>query len=96
MAAVLEPQDATAKNTSRVDEQLAQAASRIRAHDLMFGGLVLVAFALVYTTAMILLDKYLNLAQWVRQVSLLGFVGTFAGVAYLTLLSPLRRKINPL
>lgn len=96
MAAVLEPQDATAKNTSRVDEQLAQATSRIRAHDLMFGGLVLVAFALVYTTAMILLDKYLNLPQWVRQVSLLGFVGTFAGVAYLTLLSPLRRKINPL
>ncbi len=96
MAAVLEPKDAAAKNDSRVDEQIAQATSRIRSHDLMFGGLVLVAFVLVYTTAMILLDKYFNLPEWVRQTSLLGFVAALAGVAYLTLLSPLRKKINPL
>ncbi len=96
MAAVLEQQDAAVKNGSRVDEQIAQATSRIRTHDLMFGGLVLVALVLVYATAMILLDKYFNLSQWVRQVSLLGFVGAFAGVAYLTILSPLRKKINPL
>lgn len=99
MAAVLEPNDtkeAAAKFGSQVDAQLAQATTRIRAHDLMFGGLVLVALVLVYATAMILLDKYLNLPQWVRQVSLLGFVGAFAGTAYVTIVSPLRKKINPL
>jgi hypothetical protein len=99
MAAVSEPQDPTstaAKLGSRVDEQLAQATSRIRAHDLAFGALVLVALVLVYATAMILLDRYLNLPQWVRQLGLLGFVGAFAGAAYLTIVSPLRKRINPL
>lgn len=99
MAAVLEPKDTkdtAAKLGAQVDEQLAQATSRIRTHDLMFGGLVLLALVLVYTTAMIVLDKSFNLPQWVRQVSLLGFVGAFAGTAYLTIVSPLRKKINPL
>ena len=96
MAAVLEQAEAAAKNDSRVDEQIAQATSRIRAHDLTFGGLVLVAFVLVYTTAMILLDKYLGLAEWVRQFALLGFFAAFATTAYFTILSPLRKKINPL
>ena len=74
MAAVLEPKDAAAKYESQVDEQIAQATSRIRAHDLTFGGLVLVALVLVYATAMIVLDKYLALPEWVRQLSLAGFV----------------------
>ncbi len=96
MAAVLDQNDATAKHDSRVDEQLAQATSRIRTHDLAFGALVLLALGLVYATAMILLDKYLGLPEWVRQVALLGFVATLAGTAYLTIVSPLRKKINPL
>ena len=67
MAAVLEQKDA-AKFDSQVDEQLAQATSRIRAHDLAFGGLILVALVLAYTTAMIALDKYLVLPEWVRHL----------------------------
>src|SRR4051812_18964173 len=96
MAAVLEPTDAAAKLGSRVDEQLAQATSRIRTHDLAFGGLVLAGMVLLYATAMILLDKYLNLAPWVRQVALFGFLGGFGTVAYFTVIRPLRKKINPL
>ena len=96
MAAVLETQDAAAKNDSAVDEQIAQATNRIRAHDLAFGGLVLLALVLVYTTAMIVLDRYLVLPEWVRQVALLAFLATLAGTAYLTLFSPLRKRINPL
>ena len=96
MAAVLDKQDAAAKNDSAVDEQIAQATNRIRVHDLAFGGLVLLALALVYTTAMIVLDRYLNLPEWLRQAALLAFVATLAGTAYLTLFSPLRRRINPL
>ncbi|MFM8273647.1 MAG: hypothetical protein ACKODX_15155, partial [Gemmata sp.] len=96
MAAVLEPKDAAAKLGSRVDQQLAQATSRIRSHDLMFGGLLLAGMALLYATTMILLDKYLNLAQWVRQLSLFAFVGGFGTVSYFTVFRPLRKQINPL
>lgn len=96
MAAVLEPKDAAAKHNSQVDEQIAQATSRIRAHDLAFGGLTLAALVLSYTTAMILLDKYFALAPWVRQVSFVGFLAAFAATAYLTLVRPLRSRINPL
>lgn len=96
MAAVLEPKEVAAKNGSQVDEQIAQATSRIRAHDLTFGGLVLLALVLVYTTVMVVLDRYLNLPEWVRQISLAAFLGLVAGTAYVTLVSPLRKRINPL
>lgn len=96
MAAVLEPKDSAAKHNSQVDEQIAQATSRIRAHDLAFGGLVLAALVLVYATAMICLDKYLDLPKGVRQVALACFGVALAGTAYLTLFSPLRKRINPL
>ncbi|QJX00804.1 hypothetical protein [Frigoriglobus tundricola] len=96
MAAVLDKQDPATKNGSQVDEQIAQATSRIRAHDLAFGGLVLLALVLVYATGMICLDRYFVLPEWVRQVSLLGLVAVFAGTAYVTLVGPLRQRINPL
>jgi collagen type III alpha len=96
MAAVLEKQDTAAKNGSQVDEQIAQATSRIRAHDLTFGGLVLLALLLVYATAIICLDRYLNLPEWVRQIALAAFLGVVAATAYITLVSPMRKRINPL
>src|SRR5262245_2300200 len=80
MAAVLEKKTPADKLGSQVEEQLAQATSRIRAHDLAFGGLVLLALLLIYATLMILLDRYLALPEWVRQVALGGFV-FFMGAA---------------
>ncbi|MBM3978679.1 MAG: hypothetical protein FJ304_00045 [Planctomycetes bacterium] len=96
MAAVLEKNDPAARHESQVDEQIAQASSRIRAHDLAFGGLVLVALVLVYAVAMILLDKYLVLPEWVRQGALGAFGALVGGTAYLALVRPLRKQINPL
>ena len=97
MAAVLETKtDAATAAGSQVDEQIAQATSRIRTHDVAFGGLALVALVLAYTTVMIALDRYFVLPAAVRQVAFSGFVALLAGVAYLTLVSPLRRRINPL
>src|SRR4051794_28584803 len=92
MAAVLDKKAPAAL----VEEQVAQAISRIRTHDLALGGLVLAALVLGYATAMILLDKYLVLPEWVRQASLAGFGAVFLGAAYLTLVRPLRQRINPL
>lgn len=95
MAAVLDKKDPAAKAGSQVDEQLAEATSRIRFHDLALGGLVLGAIVLAYATAMILLDRYLVLPEWVRQLSLAGLVAAAGGIAYLTVIRPLRREINP-
>lgn len=96
MAAVLDKKDPAAKAGSQVDEQLAEATSRIRFHDLAFGGLVIGAMVLAYAATMVLLDRYLVLAEWIRQLALTGFVAAVAGVAYLTLIRPIRREINPL
>jgi hypothetical protein len=94
MAAVLDKK--APPPASLVEEQVAQAISRIRAHDLALGGLVLAALVLGYAAAMVLLDKYLVLPEWVRQLSLIGFAAVFLGSAYWTLARPLRRRINPL
>ncbi|MBA4186582.1 MAG: hypothetical protein C0467_01050 [Planctomycetaceae bacterium] len=97
MAAVIEQKpDTSSKFGSQVDEQIAQATSRIRVHDLMLGGLTLASLVAVYATAMILLDKQLNLTEWVRQASLIGFGGVFATVGYFLVVRPLRNRINPL
>src|SRR5262245_45605690 len=97
MAAVVEEnKDPAAKFGSQVDEQIAQATSRIRTHDLTLGVLTLAAMTAIYATTMILLGKYLNLAESVRQLSLAGFGLAFAAVAYFLLVRPLRKRINPL
>lgn len=97
MAAVLDPKtDPAARFETKVDEQIAEATSRIRAHDLTFGGLLVAALVLVYFTAMIVLDKYLVLPEWVRQLALGGFLLALGGAVWLTLVRPFRRQINPL
>lgn len=97
MAAVLEPKtDPASKYATQVDEQIDQATDRIRFHDLAFGGVLLLVIGLVYTIAAVVLDKYLVLPEWVRQVGLLGFLTTVAAVAYFTIIRPLRRQINPM
>ena len=97
MAAVLDTKtDPTAQFGSQVDEQIAQATSRIRVHDLTLGGLSLAAMLAVYATLMIALDKYLALPEWMRQLSLVAFLAGFGAVAYFLVVRPLRQRINPL
>ncbi|MDB5306031.1 MAG: hypothetical protein JWO38_233 [Gemmataceae bacterium] len=97
MPAVLtEKKNPAAKYESAVDEQIAQATSRIRVHDLAFGGLLLFAMVLVYATAMILLDRYLVLPEWVRQLALFGLLAAAGATAYWAIVRPLRRRVNPL
>jgi len=94
MPAVLDPK--AEKHASAVDEQISQAASRIRFHDVAFGGLVLVAMLLVYATAMIVVDKYVVLPDWVRQLSLVGFFAASAAAGWLTIGRAFTRRVNPL
>src|SRR5262245_50511683 len=81
---------------AQVDEQITQATGRIRAHDLTLGGLTLAAIAAIYTSVIIVCDRYLNLADWVRQVALAGLLATLAVVGYWLVVRPLRKRINPL
>ncbi len=97
MASLLEHKpDPATRFASRIDEQLAQAISRIRFHDAALGLLTLSAVVAVYATAMILLDKYFNLPEWVRQVAWGGLLLVLAGIAYALLVRPFTRRINPL
>lgn len=96
MATVIEKPDPAAKFATKVDEQLAEATSRIRGHDLALGGLLVAGLVLGYAAAMMLLDRYLVLPEWVRQLALLAFVGGVGYVAYRQLVRPLRARVNPL
>ncbi|HUR56021.1 MAG TPA: DUF4175 family protein, partial [Gemmataceae bacterium] len=97
MAAVLDTKtDPAAKFDTKVDEQIAEATSRIRFHDVTFGALLAAALTLAYFTAMIVLDKYLVLPEWVRQLALGGFLVAVGGAVWWTIIRPLRREINPL
>lgn len=96
MATVIEKPDPAAKFASQVDEQLAEATSRIRGHDLALGGLLVAGLVLGYAAGMMLLDRYLVLPEWVRQVSLLAFVGVLGYAVYRSLVRPLRQRVNPL
>ena len=97
MASVLEQQkNPIAKFGSQVDEQLAQTTSRIRIHDLSFGVLTLAAFTAFYATTMILLDRYLHLQDWVRELAFLAYVAILAATTYRLIIRPIRSRINPL
>ncbi len=97
MASVVEQKkDPAARYIAQVEGQIAQATSRIRFHDLAFGALTLAAMLAFYATAVILLDKYFILTEWLRQGLLVGFLATMAAAAYGLIVRPLRKRINPL
>ncbi len=88
--------DAAATYETKVDEQIAQATSRIRLHDVAFGGLALGSLVAAYAVGMVILDRYLNLSPGVRQLAFAGFLLAAGVVGYFALVRPLRRRINPL
>jgi collagen type III alpha len=96
MATVIDAPDPALKNAARVDEQIAEAADRVRGHDLALGGLLVGGLVLGYAAAVMSLDKAVNLPEWARQLSLLAFLTVTGFVAYRTLVLPLRRRVNPL
>ncbi|MFO0938494.1 MAG: hypothetical protein U0798_18475 [Gemmataceae bacterium] len=81
---------------ARIDQQLHQAAGRIRMTDLMSGLLAIIAMTLGYAVLMIILDRSFELPGWVRQVSFVGWLGLMAVAAYRMLIVPMSRSVNPL
>ncbi len=95
MATVLNQPPAPSPVDARLEQELGRATGRIRLNDLLTGGLSLAVLTFGYAAAAVLLDRWLELPEWVRQVMFGGFLLAFAGVGYLMLLRPLRRRVNP-
>ncbi len=78
-----------------VQQELQRAIRRVRLLDVAKAGLGLAIAVMAYGLVMMLGDRWLNLSQGLRQVSLLGFLAFVAGYVWLVLLGPIRRVVNP-
>ena len=79
-----------------VEEQLAEAVSRIRIHDLLVGVLLLASWTATYAVIMIVVDKSWVLPDWLRQIGWCVFVAGTGGLIWWGLIRPWRSRINPL
>ena len=84
------------KQDTEIDRQLAVATRRIRTHDLFCGTLTVAAIALGYFAVVIAFDRWLDLPSWVRQVGIIGLLGSLAASSYYLVIRPWRRSVNPL
>ena len=85
----------TAKYEAFVLAQLARTGQRIRALDLTAALLVFVAGTLAYAVAVVLLDRWLDLAPIVRQAACVVYLLTSAAYLTVFVVLPLSRRINP-
>src|ERR1700722_13135742 len=85
----------TAKYEAFVLAQLARTGQRIRALDLTAALLVFAAGTLAYAVAVVLLDRWLDLAPVVRQTACVVYLLTSAVYLTVFVVLPLSRRINP-
>ncbi len=95
MATVAPTFPARSKADARVQADIDRAVGRIRANDLLLGGLVAAVLLLGFTAGMVLLDARFELPMPARQLALGGFAVALAVVGYLFAVRPLRRAVNP-
>ena len=81
--------------TAQVEREIAAVAKKIRLNDLITGAALLLVGTLAYAVVAILLDKWLTLPAWVRQLGFVGFLTTILGLAYFAIVRPLTRVVNP-
>ena len=87
--------DAGIALTAQVEREIAAVAKKIRLNDLLTGAALLIVGTLAYAVVAILLDKWLTLPAWSRQLGFLGFLATSLGLAYFAIVRPLSRTVNP-
>src|SRR5262249_21684698 len=78
-----------------VQQQISSATRRVRLLDFAAAALGLVIATLVYGLAMGFLDRWLHLPQLGRQVRFVGFLISAGVCAFLVVLRPFRRAVNP-
>src|SRR5262245_49426314 len=94
MATVQEPRSAR-RAEQFVQQELARAVRRVRLLELTRAALGLVIAVMAYGLTMMLLDRWLNLPQAVRQITFVGFGLFVLGYIWFVLLGPIRRAVNP-
>jgi collagen type III alpha len=94
MATVQEPRAGNRFETF-VEAELGRARRRIQAQDIGTAALGLLAGTLAYALGMVLLDRWLDLSDTARQVSLFAYLTAAVGYAAIVLTRPLRREVNP-
>ena len=87
--------DAGIQITAQVEREIAAVAKKIRFNDLLTGAALLLVGTLAYAVVAILLDKWLTLPAWSRQLGFVGFLTTILGLAYFAIVRPLTRTVNP-
>ena len=87
--------DAGIQLTAQVEREIAAVAKKIRLNDVITGAALLLVGTLAYAVVAILLDKWLTLPAWVRQLEFAGFLTTILGLAYFAIVRPLTRTVNP-
>jgi hypothetical protein len=78
-----------------IASRLAKAEGRIRLLDLTAALLGFAALTLAYIVVVVLCDSKLELSQHARKLSLYAFLAGGAVYLFLTVVRPLRRRVNP-
>lgn len=93
--AVVEKASGPSPFESQVETELGRAANRVRLNDALTGASALLVLALGFAVLGIVLDRWLDIPEWVRQLELVGFLAAAGGLAYALILRPYRRTVNP-
>lgn len=96
MPAIAAKPNPGAKLETEVDRQIAKVVRRIRTHDVLAGVFLLAVVVLGYVAAAMVLDRWLELPEFVRQLGFLGLVGTLGAIGWFAIVRPMRRVVNPL
>jgi hypothetical protein len=94
MATVQEPR-AGNRFESFVEAELGRARRRIQSQDIGTAALGLIAGTLAYALGMVLLDRWLDLSDTVRQIGLFGYLAAAVAFAAVVFTRSLRREVNP-
>src|SRR5437764_924020 len=94
MATVQEPRPRP-KYDAMLETRLAQAGGRVRVADLSIGLLGLACLTLCFALVMILADRFLDLSELTRQMSLVVFLAVAGTYAFRVLARPILLSVNP-
>ena len=94
MATVQEPRAGNRYETF-VEAELSRARRRIHAQDVGVAALGFLAGTLAYALGMVVLDRWLDLSETVRQIGLFGYLTGAGAYAMFVLSRPFRREVNP-
>ena len=87
--------DAVNAHSNLVTAAIGEISSKLRLQELLFGIGALAAWGLAYLAIVMLLDRWLQLPDWVRQLGFVGSLGIAAVIAYGWIVRPLQRRLNP-